>query len=80
MAFCTRVWDSFLLDGYETLLRVAVAIIKLSEPTLLACQNMDEVMAHFKKPLEQLVDPEPVLAVAWKLRLTQVTLRKIRAL
>jgi len=78
LAFCTRIWDSFLLDGFETIIRVGVAIFQLSQHQLLACPSTETVVAHLKQPLEQVVDPEPVLSVAWRLRIDAKTLRKIR--
>jgi hypothetical protein len=39
------VWDVFFVEGHDCLFRIAVAILKLNEAELLACESAGDLFA-----------------------------------
>ena len=70
-----RVWDWLLLDGQKTMHRVSLAILKLSEETLLACDF--EGVVHYLKNLPDggVLQPDLLLPTALTFTVTNRMLR-----
>ncbi|RLN56430.1 hypothetical protein BBJ29_007971 [Phytophthora kernoviae] len=62
--FVTRVWDAFLHEGWKIIFRVALALLKTSQKTLLS-SKFEAIMEYFRE-LPNRVDAEEVLAVAFR--------------
>merc|ERR1712039_734994 len=54
----TRIWDNFLLNGFEILVRVSLGMLKLCEKKLLT-MNTIEAVSFLKEP--NLVNPQVLI-------------------
>ncbi|KAE8965054.1 hypothetical protein PR003_g29933 [Phytophthora rubi] len=63
--FVTRVWDAFLHEGWKVIYRVALALLKVSQKTLLS-SKFETIMEYFRD-LPNKVDTDEVLTAAYRL-------------
>lgn len=75
-AFSTRVWDSFLLEGWKVPFRVALALLKVARADLLKL-DFENIM-HYFRALPKKADPETVIKAAFKLSLKRKELDALR--
>jgi hypothetical protein len=55
----TRIWDSFLWEGWKVVYRVSLSVLKASEAELLACSNFEEIMTAFRAIVPQKAQDQP---------------------
>lgn len=67
--FAVRVWDILWVEGWKTVYRVCIGLLKYAEAELLTC-NMEDIMMYFRK-LPDRMNPEEVWKVVWKVKLSQ---------
>jgi len=60
-----RVWDIFLNEGSEVLLRVALALLILFEDRILLAADIDEALLVLKGIGREIVDPDEMLKIAF---------------
>ncbi|KAG6590888.1 EVI5-like protein [Phytophthora cinnamomi] len=63
--FVTRVWDAFLHEGWKVIYRAALALLKVSQKTLLS-SKFETIMEYFRD-LPNKVDTDEVLTAAFRL-------------
>ncbi|KAG6942368.1 hypothetical protein JG688_00018153, partial [Phytophthora aleatoria] len=63
--FVTRVWDTFLHEGWKVIYRVALALMKISQKTLLSSKF--EIIMEYFRDLPNKVDTDEVLTVAFRM-------------
>lgn len=63
--FVTRVWDAFLHEGWKVIYRVALALMKISQKTLLSAK-FEAIMDYFRD-LPNKVDTDEVLTAAFRM-------------
>ena len=60
-----RVFDVFLLEGSKSLVRIALAILKVNEPNILACGTMEELWKFMETAGATMYDADHLFDVAW---------------
>lgn len=58
-----RVWDVLFLEGMDVLFRVAVAILKINESELLACDSISSLYVHLEGMTTRMWHPDKLLKV-----------------
>jgi len=71
-----RIWDLFLLIGYDVVYTVGIRMMKKFQKRILSLE-MDQVMAYFKTWESLVVDPDVLIAYLMKRRIKS---KEIRAL
>ncbi|DAZ97671.1 TPA: hypothetical protein N0F65_009672 [Lagenidium giganteum] len=74
--FVKRVWDVYLNEGWKVIFRVALALMKVSQKTLLTLKF--EAMMEFFRELPVRVNVDEVLDVAFKLSLKRSELDALK--
>jgi len=75
---CTaRIWDVFLVDGWKAVHRVALAILYLSQDTLLTLEFEDAIRYLKNFPDQGIFIPEILLAEARHFKVTNRMLRRL---
>ncbi|KAG9013916.1 hypothetical protein FRB93_000297 [Tulasnella sp. JGI-2019a] len=59
-----RVWDVFFVDGMDVLFRVALAVLKIHEAELLACESMPTLYLHFESMTARMWQADKLLKVS----------------
>ena len=67
--FAVRVWDVLWLEGWKTVYRVCLGLLKYAEPELMTC-SMEEIMMYFRKMRDRM-NPDEVWKAVWSIKLTQ---------
>lgn len=63
----TRVWDAFLSEGWKVPYRVMLALLEISQPTLMR-MNFEEILNYFKEmPFE--IDANEIMELSFKIPL-----------
>ncbi|KZW03637.1 TBC-domain-containing protein [Exidia glandulosa HHB12029] len=65
-----RVWDLFIVDGPDVLMRVAVAIFRIAEDKLLLCKSDGSLYACLNRTPSRMWDAEKLLKLELELRST----------
>ena len=73
----TRVWDVFLHQGWKVVLRIMLALLKISESTMLKLR-FEGIMEHLKM-CHQGVDVDEIFKVAFRWRLKTAEIDALRA-
>ena len=74
-----RVLDCVLAEGEKVWFRVVIAMLKLYEREILACDNMPDVMVALKELYRHQTDADELLNAAFSLQLSKSTIRGHRA-
>jgi TBC1 domain family member 2A len=74
-----RVLDCVLAEGEKVWFRVVIAMLKLYEREILACDNMPDVMVALKELYRHQTDADELLNAAFSLQLSKATIRGHRA-
>lgn len=59
------MWDAFLLEGSKVLHRVSIALLRVAELRLLACNDQQEVLCALQEEQENCLDCERLLSLAF---------------
>ncbi|TFK73323.1 TBC-domain-containing protein [Pluteus cervinus] len=65
-----RVWDVFLVDGLDSLFRIALAILKSNEQELLRCESIPAVYVALENLPTRMWEPDKLLQLELDLRST----------
>jgi len=60
-----RVWDVFFCEGCKVLHRVGIALLKVAEPTLLACDTQQELLCTLQREQARCLDCERLISFAF---------------
>ncbi|KAJ3511961.1 hypothetical protein NLJ89_g3801 [Agrocybe chaxingu] len=63
-----RIWDLFLVDGLDTLFRVALGILRSNEAELLRCESIPAVYVSLENLPTRMWEPEKLLQLEADLR------------
>jgi hypothetical protein len=70
-----RVFDTFLLEGWKVIYRVALALLTLSERELLQMQ-FEQIVEYLQHQLKERIDEEPLMTAAFKIPLKTADIEK----
>ncbi|KAL7686919.1 putative ecotropic viral integration site 5 protein [Plasmopara halstedii] len=71
----TRVWDAFLHEGWKVIYRVALALMKISQKTLMN-SKFESIMEYFRD-LPNKVDTDDVLAIAYRMPIKRAQISQL---
>jgi hypothetical protein len=74
--FVVRVWDIFLQQGWKIIFRVALALLKHSEPLLLK-MDMEKIM-YYLRDLPSAIDATNILTMAHRIKFKTKELEDLR--
>jgi hypothetical protein len=74
-----RVLDCVLAEGEKVWFRVVIAMLKLHERDILACDTMPDVMVALKELYKRQNNADELLDVAFSLKLSKTTIEEHRA-
>ena len=60
-----RVWDAFLLEGIKVIHRIGLALLRISEDRLLACNDQQELLMTLQEEHAHCLDCDRLLLVAF---------------
>ncbi|KAF8340494.1 rab-GTPase-TBC domain-containing protein [Cantharellus anzutake] len=63
-----RVWDVFFVEGMDVLFRVAIAIIRINETQLLACDSISSLYIQLESITTRMWHPDKLLKVESELK------------
>ncbi|CAA7267521.1 unnamed protein product [Cyclocybe aegerita] len=63
-----RIWDLFLVDGLDTLFRIALAILRSNEAELLRCESIPAVYVSLENLPTRMWEPDKLLQLEADLR------------
>jgi len=72
----TRVWDSFLAEGFKVVHRVAIALLKCFQTQLLE-RDFENLMDMLHHTIPTMVDPDVIMEIAFKIPLRQASIEAI---
>jgi hypothetical protein len=70
----TRVWDSFLAEGYKIVYRIMLALLQHAQPVLLTL-TFEDILAYFREMPKQ-TDGNEIMEIALKIPLRHKHLAK----
>lgn len=71
-----KVWDAVMYRGISTLLRVAVAVLKMAEPELMK-MNFEGILHHLRTDLPKTIHVEQLWTETLKLDITESVLNNL---
>ena len=72
-----RIWDRFICDGWESVLRIGLAVLKRSEKNLLAT-SIDDVFVYFDNLPKDVLDPNELFQCSYEIKIDKELSRKIK--